>query len=114
MLRFSASIRDHLSPWLIVAIASVALLPLMLVAGCEIACTLGVMPGGACSHTGFSHNHGHFTGELVSGLPFVQGALAGIVLLGVMLTLVALSSANPVLVRAELVREDREGTRLRI
>ena len=109
------SIRDHLSPWLVVAIGSIALLPLVLTAGCDIACALGAMPAGACSHTGISHSHGgHTTGELVSVLPFVQSALAAAAVAVVAIALVSFGSAPPAPVRVLVVREEREGTRLRI
>ena len=115
MLRFATSIRDHLSPWLVVAIGSIALLPLVLTAGCDIACALGAMPGGACTHTGMSHAHGgHVSGELVSVLPFIQTALAALALAVAMIALVSIGSAPPAPVRVEVVREEREGTRLRI
>lgn len=112
-MRFAIRIRDSLTPWLVVAIGSLIVLPLVLTAGCEVACSLGAMPAGACTH-GMSHDHSRAPGELLAVPAIVQPAVAAVVLATWMLALLAFSgAASPARVPGD-PRRVREGTLLRI
>lgn len=112
-MRYAARIRDVLTPWLVVAIASLVVLPLVLTAGCDLACSLGAMPAGACTHQGMAHSHGHSTGELASVFPFAQQVLAAAGVLALIVAMTAAAVATPAPASSRTPVEVRAGTRMR-
>lgn len=114
-MRSMNRMRDRLTPWLVVAVSFVAFLPLVLSAGCEIACDLGTMPAGACSHTTMGSSGTHLTSEMLAGAPLVQPSLAAVSLLMLLLALMFTGGRVASLpITAKMPSEDRAGTRLQV
>lgn len=113
MLRYATKMRDIATPWLVVAVLAISVMPLLLAGACDVACALGAMPAGACRHEGMSHSHSHTSGELVSMLPLIQQALAAIVILTLLVAMSVVVTAAPVPARLRTPVEVRAGTRMR-
>ncbi|TLM77493.1 MAG: hypothetical protein FDZ70_05320 [Actinobacteria bacterium] len=107
--------RDHLTPWLVVAVAAVAFLPLVVSGGCVIACELGAMPTGACGHAAMTGADVHMSGEMLASAPPVQPSIAAVTLL-VLVVALMLAGAGPGFVSAfaQTPGDARAGTRLRV
>ncbi len=112
LLGYATRMRDHLTPWLVVAILAISVMPLLLAGACDVACALGAMPAGACRHEGVSHSHSHSSGELTAMLPLIQQFVAAVTVLTL---LMALTVAFPRPSRAVALAapvEARAGTRM--
>lgn len=112
-MRVMNDMRDRLTPWLLVAVMAVVIMPLLMSVACETACALGAMPLGACGHSHMG-SAGHPSGTLVSALPLSQPAVASIILLFALFALLAASGAQPAPVRVLDPRDERAGTLMRV